>query len=443
MSAAPRVYISSADKPQFVKWLSHRLSAQGIEVFSLDQIAKAGMNRAAFADQLERELDSATVFLPILTPAYVQSQPALNEMMRGLGRQPNLNVIPLLAEACRVPAELDPWIPFDFRPVDEAQLGTRVMVRLVDKLAATIKSRRATDEERLTEIEFPVDLITNLRVGQCVLYAGAGLSAVAGLPVWKEFASGLVEAVRKGGLITEEDRTFFCTALESGKTDHVVDQIVGQVEPAFILAHIQSLADSVDSLPASHQTLAELPFSAVLTTNFDDLLERAFSAKVSVPLTPADTEQLFEATTQREFFLLKLYGTLNRPESLLVSPAQFQEFVADNQPFRSFIESLFVSRTILFTGCSLEGIETYLRGLRVKDLTGVRHYALSGVLGTSWETSAKVLERRFGIHVIPYRHGSDVDLIEALSQLRRQVWCRTDPSADPRCLISPKTHPAR
>ena len=82
--------------------------------------------------------------------------------------------------------------------------------------------------------------------------------------------------------------------------------------------------------------------------------------------TPQDIEALLACLKENKFFLLHLYGTLDRPETMLVSPAQFDDAISGNLPFREVIENLFVTRTILFAGCSLEGIETYLRGLRFK-----------------------------------------------------------------------------
>jgi hypothetical protein len=63
---------------------------------------------------------------------------------------------------------------------------------------------------------------------------------------------------------------------------------------------------------------------------------------------------------KREFFILKVYGTPERPETVLIGPAQYEDAIAGNRSFSQFMESLFFSRTILFVGASLEGIEAYL-----------------------------------------------------------------------------------
>jgi hypothetical protein len=76
-----------------------------------------------------------------------------------------------------------------------------------------------------------------------------------------------------------------------------------------------------------------------------------------------DAEALLGTKTTRSLYILKLYGTLAKPDSLMVAPAQYAAAVASNIPFSHYMQSLFVSRTLLFLGASLEGISTYLGGL--------------------------------------------------------------------------------
>jgi hypothetical protein len=276
-----------------------------------------------------------------------------------------------------------------------------------------------------TEVEFDDDLIHSMREGNCVLYAGAGLSAPAGLPIWNQFAEKLVQSAAEWGILSGQDRQFLAKALQGQRADYVVDEVVGRARSGFLIATLPSMFLG-RKITAAHSLLGEMPFTAALTTNFDDLLEQTFAAPMSgaQSYTPKDAEALLGSLTKKQFFLLKLYGALDRPETLLVSPAQFDDAVSENQPFRSLIESLFVSRTILFVGCSLEGIETYLRGLRFKGQSKRRHYALSGVIGTSYEPMAGVLLRRYNIQVVPYRESDEADLLNAVRILSERVKTR-------------------
>jgi len=266
------------------------------------------------------------------------------------------------------------------------------------------------------------------------LYAGAGLAATAGLPVWRQFAEQLVQSAERAELIKRADVEFYESALRDRKADYVVDEIVGHIPNDFLLTFLRGLFLGMRDVPEVYRDLSALPFAAVLTTNFDNFAERAFGYAPEKVRSLRDTELMRTALTRSESFLLHLYGTLDRPETVLVSPAQFDEAVSSNLQFRELVESLFLSKTILFAGCSLEGIETYLRGLRFHGRSNTRHFAIAGVLGTSWEAMGGVLERRHGIQVIPYEEGSADGLRAAIRFLR--VACGIDDAG-------PVEHPTR
>lgn len=70
-------------------------------------------------------------------------------------------------------------------------------------------------------------------------------------------------------------------------------------------------------------------------------------------------------------------------------------------PVAEFIESVFVSRTLLFLGVSLEGISAYLEGIRFRG-GEQKHHVLVAVSGASWQARADMLQRHYGIEVLPY-----------------------------------------
>jgi hypothetical protein len=139
-----------------------------------------------------------------------------------------------------------------------------------------------------------------------------------------------------------------------------------------------------------------------MTTNFDDLLERTF---VEAPAyTFRDTDRLLDALSRPQPFVLKLYGTLDRvpDEPLIVAPMQYEDEIAGNIEFSRFMEAVFVMRTLLFVGASLEGIEAYLRGIKFRGILSRKHYALVAVSGSAWRAKAEALRRRYQIEVLPY-----------------------------------------
>jgi energy-coupling factor transporter ATP-binding protein EcfA2 len=266
----------------------------------------------------------------------------------------------------------------------------------------------------------PEELVKACRDRECVLYGGAGLSAWAGFPVWKSFVRRLLDWAVKSQKVEPEFAKSMRAAIQQGDVDAVADNVVNAVlgrEPEALHAYLRGLFLREKPLPSVHRILQGIPFSAVLTTNFDNLFERAYG---DAPVfTPIQTEPLLDAIAKRRFFLLKLYGTLDQPESVMVAPAQYEEAISGNAAFAQCMETLFFSRTLLFVGASLEGIEAYLRGIAFP--TGMRrtHYALVAVKGMAWESKAHLLRRRYGIQVLPYRPTKGVPEVPAfLAELR-------------------------
>ncbi len=266
----------------------------------------------------------------------------------------------------------------------------------------------------------PRELVRALAAGECALYAGAGLSARAGLPVWKGFVKSLLEWSTRRLALPE---SLVRSLTESLPTDPklVADTLISRFrtedeqlnapnvpkrgrEPPIseVVEYVRGMFVRPGVMPTPlHQKLCALPFRAALTTNYDELLEKTYSGK-GPTYTHQDSEDLLVALRRSDFFLLKLYGTLSRPSSVLIAPMQYERALESNRLFARFMESLFYSRSLLFLGASLDGIDDYLSSLKLTGQASRAHYALVQVYDVRWEAKAEALRRRFGIQVLPF-----------------------------------------
>jgi len=267
------------------------------------------------------------------------------------------------------------------------------------------------------------ELVEACRDGECVLYVGAGLSAQVGYPTWQTFVRGLLDWAVKSELFDPGFADSLRDAIREGDVDPVADNVVSVVaeeDPKALQEYLRGVFLRPRPVSKVHNVLQQIPFSAVLTTNFDNCLEQTFPG--APVYTPGQTEPLLDAIVKRQFFLLKLYGTLEQPESVMVAPAQYDAAINGNLPFAQFMETLFFSRTLLFVGASLEGIEAYLRGIALP--TGIRrtHYALVGVKGRAWEAKASLHRRRYGIQALPFTPSKGFpEILPFLISLRDRV----------------------
>ncbi|MGH3996632.1 MAG: AAA family ATPase, partial [Pseudonocardiaceae bacterium] len=112
-----------------------------------------------------------------------------------------------------------------------------------------------------------------------------------------------------------------------------------------------------------------------------------------------------------------LYGHLDDPESLVFSPAHFDELLDTNPEVAEVLEAVFSSRTMLFVGASLGGISDFVQSLSIRSRKGPVHHAVAHTDSPSWRAQADQLRRRYQIEVLPYSGTSHEQVATFLSRL--------------------------
>lgn len=275
--------------------------------------------------------------------------------------------------------------------------------------------------------ELPHDLIAACRAGECAAFLGSGVSARAGLPTWKKLVEGIVTEAERLELMNAKTAAQQHAALAEGEINAVADNAISAFrdrQDALIEYYRRAFTTS-DPVPEAFHWLSKIPFTGVLTSNYDSLLEKAYEGRgYEGPLTPKDAEHLLTLLSLRTTpFLLKLYGDLARPETVVQAPVDYLNLVRSNAAFAQFMEGMFFSRTLLFLGVSLDGLSDYLEAFRFPS-GGVprQHYALVAVAGSSWQVKADVLKRRYNITVLPFQISEDFpELDDFLKQLAERT----------------------
>jgi hypothetical protein len=120
------------------------------------------------------------------------------------------------------------------------------------------------------------ELLDALRQGRCVLFIGAGLSVAAGLPSWAK----LVDSLAKKLGVALPGR---------GDLDSYLDLAQWFAEQHGMDALARLIVAEIGEVPVrptlAHYLLMSLPVRLVVTTNYDDLLERALIALRRYPVT--------------------------------------------------------------------------------------------------------------------------------------------------------------
>jgi CHAT domain-containing protein len=285
-------------------------------------------------------------------------------------------------------------------------------------------------------VPVPSSLVRHLKEGRCVLFVGAGLSVAAGLPDWKCLLLAMVADIESEGLsdgTAEELRKL----IDSGKLLDVADhcrQRLGERRYQELLG--EQLRGGAGEIPDAHHAITQLPFSAVVTTNYDKLLERAytrFRGDLPKVVTSRDRESLGSLLFSGGFFILKAHGDIDDAASLVLTARDYREIIHANPAFDALFAALLMTRSVLFIGYSLGDPDFRLlldRQLSTFGENIPERYAVMSGVGT---VEADVIRRSANIKVLPYPEGRHEEVLAFLRGLltRLAPEVRNPPSVAP------------
>ncbi|QDV79093.1 SIR2 family protein [Botrimarina mediterranea] len=206
-----------------------------------------------------------------------------------------------------------------------------------------------------------------LREGNAAVFAGAGVSRAAGYVDWKQLLREIAE-----DLDLDVDRESDLVALAQYHVNHrsgrdrinqlLIDEFLEDVE-----------------LTTTHKLIASLPLNTVWTTNYDDLLELAFTTsdkRIDVKRRKAD----FATTLRRtDVTLYKMHGDKTDPAEAVLTKEDYETYNVTREIFTIALKADLSQRTFLFLGFSFSDPNVmYLLG-RVKQLlesNSRKHYCI-------------------------------------------------------------------
>jgi hypothetical protein len=224
--------------------------------------------------------------------------------------------------------------------------------------------------------------------GDLIVLVGAGASRWAGLPTWKEVACALAQDLApalRARIPDARHRFRPPSPDEPLSTEQLVrigeayrflcggDRLVARLRELFDAAP----AGDVRDLPL-HALLVRLSefVPAFYTTNFDDVLERAFAAAGRPFQVVAEAQDLhawrYDVVGGRfvaRFPIYKIHGTLERPATLVFGESDFQRRSdLANHPIDLRFASDVVGRELLLVGYSFSDPNVRWLWTKLRDL---------------------------------------------------------------------------
>lgn len=216
------------------------------------------------------------------------------------------------------------------------------------------------------------DLISQVRRGNLVLFVGSGVSAEAGLP-------------SAGDIGRELAAESEYTGTDPADLPNVTEYFERRFDRDSLVAKLKSIfrGRSASTDVTSYDLVAELGvFPRIVTTNWDDLIEDAFTVRRK-PLNVIKSDQSLPQVRQTPYSLMKLHGDFSTPpdEMVITTNDYIHTYSEASQVGSMFgmLGSWLQTQTVLFVGYSLRDVNfRYLFNfVRAHVSTApVRHYAI-------------------------------------------------------------------
>ena len=224
------------------------------------------------------------------------------------------------------------------------------------------------------------DLAMHFKARNACIFMGAGASAGAGIPTW----SRLLE-VMSGG-----------TTLENS-ADFAAADVLTRASMLKGLMGAEGFAGRIDAELSStkfsllHGLLSSLPCTEYITTNVEQLFEKAATSRErGVTILPATGDQHMIGR-----WLLKIHGCVSEPASLVFTKEDYDGSVSSRRALFGVLQAMLLTRHIVFVGYSLSDPDFLEIVQEVKDaLTnrgdgGAREHRKLGTVITLFTDSGK------------------------------------------------------
>ena len=294
--------------------------------------------------------------------------------------------------------------------------------------------------------EIPEQLIEAIVQGRVVLFAGAGVSrgqietskgiSEQNLPSWGGLLIVLLERALDLGYISVKECAQLKKAVKEQKYLFVAETVRKKLGAREYDDALEDIFRNIQLRPTKrHSLITQIPFAAIVTTNYDKLLESAYAQQGYIPPTYAydNSPDIISALSQNRFFILKAHGDIDRKNTIILSERDYRDIVYREPGYRAALNTIFITKTILFVGTSLTDTDVNLVLESVSEIfsgKGTRHYALVPKQ-TVIEEEIQHWRDFFGIKLLQYKtskgHPQQVDGI--LEILKNKVEKKTLKSA--------------
>lgn len=256
--------------------------------------------------------------------------------------------------------------------------------------------------------KLPEEIIQAGLNGDLVLFVGAGISKLVGLPSWGELAFAVLEQLRNFQLLNYSELDHL-SQLDPKKQLSIAKLIASENDCKLdLIAPFQGQAEG----NTIYRSINDIGCTCV-TTNYDELLCPSFIETKDGSTTPHPVKRFFE---KKDFFssklnepgtVLHLHGSISEPKQMVLTTEDYLLHY-DDENVKHFLKELFSKKTVFFIGYGLEEtelLEHIVRRGQMKPRSERRWFTLQGFFQSQkplYENLHHYYLNSFGIHLIGF-----------------------------------------
>lgn len=223
--------------------------------------------------------------------------------------------------------------------------------------------------------EIPQEIIDAINSDSLAVFVGAGVSAIAGLPLWSQLAKNLICECYSNGLYSYKDKELILERIQDNK--QLITVAFGKLKEAglentffeILKKHLELKSQVLDAGTRIFSWLRDT-MSLVLTTNADELLHEYFELTRIHDIIPNVVDEM---PLQRAR-LVHLHGVISNKDTLVFTTKQYLQRYQTPQ-YQEYLKAVFTTKTVLFIGYGMSEFEL-LDFLIQKTNSAIQHFIM-------------------------------------------------------------------
>lgn len=206
-------------------------------------------------------------------------------------------------------------------------------------------------------LSIPAELLENFSKNTGVFFVGAGLSIQAGLPTWESLIKELIGVAEKQLWFNADKTKEYDALIKDGQFLFLAEELKTDLGSSYNDYMEERFVSKNYEPTENHEYIAKTQASLIITINYDRLIEKGYNkvyGDYPEPYLYSDSRAAANLFWKGRFFVLKAHGDAKKDiESIVLSQKDYRRTLYREPGYRSLLQSIFTTKSILFIGVSL------------------------------------------------------------------------------------------